>query len=270
MAWSPDRLRQVRRRWSEALVRLLGPATELLLHRVLAPGMRVLDVAAGTGGQTVRASERVGQHGTVVATDIASAPLEFAATEAREQGRTNIAFRTMPCEALSEPDAAFDAVISRNGLQYSSDLPRAIAEAHRVLRPSGKLGVIAWSSPERNPYLSQSFATVYRKLGVAAPGPSQPGPFRLGYGDALRSALEVGRFHEVEIVAVKAPAIFESASEALLFQQEAGGELLRLMEGLLEDDRADVWREIAETLLRFESRGTFEAEGELLVGTAKK
>ena len=58
-------------------------------------GSRVLDVAAGTGDQTVMAAQRVGPTGYVLATDISSSMLKVAADAARAAGLTNIETRVM-------------------------------------------------------------------------------------------------------------------------------------------------------------------------------
>ena len=75
--------------WGPTLEDWLGEATELMLDLAgVGPGASVLDVAAGAGGQTVRAAQRVGPQGTVLATDISPAILEYAARVAREAGLT--------------------------------------------------------------------------------------------------------------------------------------------------------------------------------------
>ena len=71
--------------WGPTIESWLGEATELMLDLAgVGLGARVLDVAAGAGGQTLRAAERVGPTGAVLATDIAPAILEYAARVARE------------------------------------------------------------------------------------------------------------------------------------------------------------------------------------------
>ena len=269
--FNPDRVKAIRQRWSPTLESMLGPATELMLDTAgIAAGMHVLDVAAGAGDQTVRLATRVGPNGRVVATDVLDESLRFAAAEMREKGIRNVEFRTMPCEKLTENDTSFDAVICRNGLQYVADLPEGLAEIYRVLKPGGKLGAIVWSKPERNEFLSQSFAIAYRKLGSPQPRSDEPGPFKLGYDDALQTAFTNARFREVSVIAVEAPAAFASVGEALMFQQQALGLLTQLLEGLSNADRADVWREIEHSLRAFECEDSFFADGELLVGSGTK
>jgi ubiquinone/menaquinone biosynthesis C-methylase UbiE len=78
-------------RWGPTLEEWLGEATELMLDLAgVQEGARVLDVAAGAGGQTLAAARRVGPSGAVLATDISSNILELAAAEARAAGLTNV------------------------------------------------------------------------------------------------------------------------------------------------------------------------------------
>src|SRR3954465_9270729 len=70
-------------RWAPVLEAWLGPATQLMLDlAAVSDGSRVLDVAAGAGGQTLAAARRVGPTGRVLATDISPAILSYAKSEA--------------------------------------------------------------------------------------------------------------------------------------------------------------------------------------------
>src|SRR5687767_14754577 len=74
-------------RWGPAIAKWLGPSTETMLDMAgVREGSRVLDVAAGAGEQTLTTARRVGPNGHVLATDISSNILEFAATAARDAG----------------------------------------------------------------------------------------------------------------------------------------------------------------------------------------
>jgi len=125
-------------RWGPTLEAWLGEATEAMLDLArVGEGDRMLDVAAGAGGQTLAAAGRVGSQGAVLASDISANILEFAASEARAAGLGNVATRVMDGEALDVDDCVFDAVISRLGLMYFPDQQRALTEMRRALRPGG-------------------------------------------------------------------------------------------------------------------------------------
>ena len=115
--------------WGPTLEEWLGQATAADARRRpgAAPASRVLDVAAGAGGQTLAAAERVGPGGEVLATDISPAILAYAAAAAAAAGLANVRTRELDGEQLDVEPAAFDAVISRLGLIYLPDQPRALA-----------------------------------------------------------------------------------------------------------------------------------------------
>jgi SAM-dependent methyltransferase len=92
-------------RWGAALETWLGEATDLMLDLAgIGAGARVLDVAAGTGGQSIAAARRVGPSGAVLATDLSPAILAYAQSEAIRAGLVNVATRPMDGEHL-EVDA---------------------------------------------------------------------------------------------------------------------------------------------------------------------
>lgn len=94
-----------------------GAATEIMLDSAgVQPGSRVLDVAAGTGDQTLMAARRVGPTGNVLATDDSASMLKVAAEAARKEGLTNVDTRVMNGEDLELDADSFDAVICRNAL----------------------------------------------------------------------------------------------------------------------------------------------------------
>src|SRR5688572_31795701 len=77
-------------RWGPTLAEWLGPSTETMLDMAgVRAGSRVLDVAAGAGEQTIVTARRVGPDGHVLATDISSNILEFAAAAADAAGLKN-------------------------------------------------------------------------------------------------------------------------------------------------------------------------------------
>src|SRR5579884_3945462 len=139
-------------RWGPTLEAWLGAATEQMLEGCwIGPGSRVLDVAAGAGGQTLAAARRVGPSGLVLATDIAPNLLAYAAADARLAGLANVETLVADGEALDTlAEGSFDAVISRVGLIYFPDQQRALAGMRRALRPDGRIGAIVYSTPDRN------------------------------------------------------------------------------------------------------------------------
>ena len=258
-------------RWGPTLEAWLGPATELMLDLGgVGEGARVLDVAAGAGGQTLAAARRVGRRGAVLATDIASNILEHAAREARAAGLANVATRTMDGERLDVEDASFDAVISRVGLIYFPDRSRALGEMHRALRSGGRVSSIVYSTPERNAFFSIPVSVIRRVAGLPAPAPGLPGPFSLGAPGALAEAYESAGFGDVVVRTVDAPVRFATAADCVRFERESFGALHAMLAGVSEEAGEDAWAEIADELRRFEGPNGFVGPCELVVGAATR
>src|SRR3954464_13752246 len=143
-------------RWGPTLEAWLGPATELMLDlAAVTEGSRVLDIAAGAGGQTLAAARRVGPSGHVVATDISPAILAFAAAEAARAGLGNVETLEADGEDLSAvADDSYDAAISRVGLIYFPDQQRALTRIRQKLRVGGRLSSVVYSTADRNGFFS--------------------------------------------------------------------------------------------------------------------
>src|SRR5262245_29381851 len=89
--------------WQRAATRRadLRPITERMLDLArIGPGHRVLDVAAGTGEQTLMAASRVGPRGFILATDIAERMLAYLDEAVRKQGLGNVQTRLMDARLL--------------------------------------------------------------------------------------------------------------------------------------------------------------------------
>ncbi|MGH7537430.1 MAG: class I SAM-dependent methyltransferase [Gemmatimonadales bacterium] len=257
--------------WTPVLRSWLGPATELMLDMAgVGPGGRVLDVAAGAGDQTLQAAERVGPQGFVLATDIASRILEYAAENARAAGFSNVETQVADGENLDVPEGSFDAVISRVGLIYFPDQQKALAGMKRALRPGGRLGSIVYSTAERNRFFSLPVSIIRRRAQLPPPAPGQPGPFSLGSPGAIEDAYRRAGFQHIEVKVVPAPLRLPSASECVRFEKESFGALHQMLSGLDAAGREAAWNEIAEAMRQFETDGRFEGPCELVVASALK
>jgi len=106
------------------------------------PGMRLLDVACGPGAAAGEAAA-AGAH--AVGVDFSHAMIG----EAR-RCHPAVEFQTADAEALSFPDASFDAVMANFGIHHVERPERAIAEARRVLEPGGTFAFTFWADPQDN------------------------------------------------------------------------------------------------------------------------
>jgi ubiquinone/menaquinone biosynthesis C-methylase UbiE len=258
-------------RWGPTLDGWLAEATEAMLDMAdVRPGGRVLDVAAGAGGQTLSAARRVGPQGAVLATDISDVILTFAEQAAQAAGLTNVTTQVMDGESLDVPEASFDAVISRVGFIYFPDQHGAFVGMRRALKPGGRLAGIVYSTPEANRFFSIPISIIRRRAELPPPQPGQPGPFSLGSPGVIEAAYERAGFSDIEVRQMSAPLRMPSTADYTRFARESFGALHQMLAGLSEPEREDTWREIETELAQFESADGFEGPCELIVaaGTA--
>jgi SAM-dependent methyltransferase len=257
-------------RWGPTLDAWLGSATELMLDLAeVTEGSRVLDVAAGAGGQTLSAARRAGPTGSVLATDIAPAILRYAKSEAERAGLGTIAVRELDGEALDVEAGGYDAVISRLGLIYFPDRATALAGMRRALRPGGRIATITYSTAETNGFFAVPVTVIRTRAQLPPPAPGQPGPFSLGADGVLESVLADAGFVDVEVHRVPAPLRLPSAADCVRFEQESFGALHQMLAGLDDDGRTGAWAEIAERLATFEGPDGFIGPCELLVAAGR-
>jgi arsenite methyltransferase len=123
----------------------------------LQPGEHVLDIGAGPGFLACEMAAVVGESGSVHGVDPSESMLAIAAHRERPAGAAPTEFRAGDALALPYPDASFDVAVSTQVYEYVEDMPRALAEARRVLRPGGRLLIldtdwdsVVWRSSDRD------------------------------------------------------------------------------------------------------------------------
>ena len=245
-------------------------ANEMMLDLAdLRSGDRVLDVAAGTGDQTLMAARRVGPTGHVLATDISENMLKLASDAAREAGFNNVGTRVMDAGNMDLDENSFDAVICRQGLMLFPNPDRALLAMYRVVKSAGKVVALVWSTEEKNPYQGIPFAVVRRIGNTPAPAPGQPGMFVLGQPTFLESLFEAAGFRDVAVHAVTLRRRFASSEAAI--QSVSNPVLNQMMAQLSEAEREQAWTEIKREFRQFERPPDgFELTGEVLIGCGTK
>ncbi len=168
------------------------------------PGTRVLDIACGTGEPAISLAAVLAGKGEVVGVDISLAPLKIAEERASQRGLSNVTFKKADAHALPFPDNSFDCITSRLGIMFFSDLPRALSEMCRVLKPEGRAILLVWG-PFDQPYFHTTIGMVLRMLPNAAMPESGRKMFALADGNKLTQALYQAGFSQAKEELVTVP-----------------------------------------------------------------
>ena len=142
----------------------------------LRAGQRVLDVAAGNGNATLAAARRWCD---VVSTDYVPALLERARARAGAEGLA-VQFELADAENLQYEDGAFDVVLSTFGVMFTPNQEQAAAEAARVCKPGGKIGLANWTPSS---LVGEMFKLIGRYI---PPAPGMKSPALWGTEERLR------------------------------------------------------------------------------------
>jgi SAM-dependent methyltransferase len=140
-----DVLRNEFNEWADAgrgerMARGHRPATEQALEFVvIQPDDRVLDVGCGIGWAVRLMAERC-PRGEAAGIDVSDRMIELA--RASTENPPHVRFEVASAEALPFGDVSFDRALSVESLYYYDDMPQALAEIARVLKPSGRLAVL--------------------------------------------------------------------------------------------------------------------------------
>ncbi|MGH2947952.1 MAG: methyltransferase domain-containing protein [Solirubrobacteraceae bacterium] len=110
------------------------------------PGERILDVGCGPGFYAAELLEQVGPEGSVTGVDASAQMLAVAARRCEALG--NVSFHQGDATALPVADASADGAICVQVLEYVQDVPAALGELRRALRPGGRLVVwdVDWAT----------------------------------------------------------------------------------------------------------------------------
>ena len=258
-------------KWEEAFSKNLVDVTGTMLDLAgVASGMHVLDLACGAGSQSLRAAERVGPNGRVVANDISATMLTHVQESAMRAGLSNIETLECAAEDLPTTQDAYDAAICRLGLMLFSAPKQALDAVHIVLKPKARFAGLVFTTPANNPFMSQPMQILLRHAGKKPPASGKPGIFALGGSGALEGLLANSGLSNVHTKIVRAPIRLASAAEALEMMQQAFGAYRAVVSDLSPEAQSAAWSEVDECLGQFERGDGFEVEVEFVIGSGAK
>jgi ubiquinone/menaquinone biosynthesis C-methylase UbiE len=222
-----------------------GFADDLAARLAVKPGVRVLEIACGTGIVTERLARRLAGVGSLVATDLNEPMLAYA----RSKGFADagVTWRTADGTALPFDDAAFDAVVCQFGLMFFPDKAKGVREAWRVLRPGGHYLFNVWDAIAHNPVARITHETV-ATFFPADPPQFYATPFSLHDASRVREWLTAAGFEDTAPVSVTQTGTSPSAADAVIGLID-GNPIVGEINARTPDALADVKAAVARNLV---------------------
>jgi len=197
------------------------------------PGDKVLDIGCGYGETCLEMGRMVGPEGEVLGLDCTESFLETANRERDEAGLSNVRFVLGDAQTYELPENYYDVVYSRFGVMFFQNIVYALKNAHKTLKPEGKVCMIVWRTIRDNPCwgLAKDIALQH----LPPPGENAqtcgPGPFALADEETDRGMLKAAGFGKVDLFRRNDAevCIGTSLDEAVDFQILVGpsGEIIR-------------------------------------------
>jgi SAM-dependent methyltransferase len=215
------------------------------------PGMKVLDLASGTGEPAISLASRVRPAGHVTALDLSSELLQIAAERAQQRKLTNFSIRQADAHELPFPHESFDLVTSRFGVMFFQNCQRALREVHRVLKPGARTCFLAWG-PFEQPYWSSTMGIVAKRVGGPVLVPGGADPFKFGSPGSLSAELRKAGFANIEEKTTTLPWTWPGTEQEVWDQAQAvATPFLPLLQRVPADRRNEIDREVISAIQQF-------------------
>ena len=236
-------------RWGDWFDRNTGNLAGWLCDAAgLKPGHTVLDLACGSGQPSATAAERVRPGGRVVATDLSPDMVAVTTRKAQRLGLDNLEAQEMDAQALTFPDASFDAATCRFGLMFCPDPVKAASEIRRVLKPGARFATAVWDVPAKNPFFTSITTVLGQFVPLPPPDPTAPGVFRLAPPGELERVLNAGGFSSVAVEARPITLTYASLDEYWEIQTALAAPLRAALASLSADKIAQLKAKVFEAL----------------------
>lgn len=167
-------------------------------------GMKILDVGCGAGKQCFLYSDYTRDQAEIVGTDFSEELLAKAKEKLAARGSKNVRFGFMDFNKRFDfDDHTFDLLSSAFAIYYASDLDFTFGEAHRVIKPGGRLFVTG-PLPENK----QMFYEIIKEA-TNKPIPPMPGSSRFK-GDIYKTI--ASKFAKTELLTFENPITFPAVT----------------------------------------------------------
>lgn len=191
----------------------IRPVAERLIDRLdLRWGMKVLDVACGTGEPGLSIARIWKGEVKVTGIDAAGAMVDVCKKKVGEERLKGISHRVMKAEELDFPDSYFDRIICRFGIMLFDDPLKGLSEMYRVLNRKGKMAFSVWSIFDKIESAAIPFRLLIRQF-PADDQPPVPKMASLGEPGRLEGLLRDARIRSYQIQPILLTYTFDNPED---------------------------------------------------------
>jgi SAM-dependent methyltransferase len=258
-------------KWKAKSAAMGQPVTNALVDYARpVEGMRVLDLASGTGEPAISLAGRVGSQGHVTALDLSADLLAIAQKRADARGLKNFSVRQADAHSLPFPENSFDLATSRFGVMFFRNPEGALRELRRVLRPGARACFLAWGSFDQ-PYWQSMMGVVHRHVGGPLLEPGGPDPFRFAEAGSLSKVLRSAGFKDIEEENRTLPWTWPGPAEEVWEQNRTVAVPFRAMlDRVPESQWTQIHAEVHEAVNKFSDGESIAFGASVVLASGKK
>jgi len=249
--------------YEDAFARLTSQAIGPLLDAVnLRPGIKLLDIATGPGYVAAAAAARGARVGGI---DF-SAPMVARARELNAA----VEFQEGDAEALSFPDASFDAAVMNFGILHLARPERAMNQAARVLTPGGRFAFTAWAKPEEAIGFGIILNAIQSHGNAEVQLPQGPPFFRFSDPDECDRTLRGAGFSDVKVRHVPQVWRFTAPDEPFEAFYSGGVRIKAILRAQSDEALGAIRMAVREAAKKFIRHGVIEIPMPAVLASAQK
>jgi ubiquinone/menaquinone biosynthesis C-methylase UbiE len=269
--WADASRSRMSERWAHAAAGWNRALTDALISAAaIKPESLVIDLAAGSGDPALDIIQRTAS-ARVIALDRSSAGLALARQRSEElRAASQIAFVSGDVHALPVASECADRITCRFGVMFFTEVAQAISEMLRVLKPGGRVALLAWGSFEQ-PFFAATIGVVLRIVPGAEVPRAARAMHRFAIHGSLGTEMRKGGFSKVQETERTLPRIWAGSTQQLWEYQQEVSTLHRPMFDVIPAAlRPLVDSEVIASLAQFRDSDRLSVPVRVILATGEK
>lgn len=268
--WNSFSRANASQKWRKQSAAMGSGMTEAIVAAAkVAPGMRVLDIACGTGEPSISIATLLKGTGEVIGVDLSSGSVAIAAERARQHELRNVSFQEADVHHLPFPDASFDRITSRLGVMFFAN-QRAFQEILRVLKPGGRVTLLAWGEFAQ-PYFDATIGTILNILPNLELSDEGRGLNAFGTPEVLAGKMREAGFSHVEETLTFVPWTWPGSPEEIWeYFQDVAVPFQPTIQAIPADRRAEIDKAVLQAMRKYQVGNEVRFTAHVNITTATK